>query len=254
MKLSRESMLKLRWQVKYRTRVIQAALKCGWDRAKRNTARAAKVSWRGICGAWQAAGYYISLALLLVILGCAAYAYRMRPEKMADPTQRAAVVPENSHAAAWSDFSGVATPAPEEETFALIPPVPGDILRPYETDSLIWSETMQQWQTHPGVDFAAELGEVVCAAEAGEIIGAYKDALLGNVIEIRHPNGWITQYAALNTLALAEVGQHVKKGETISAAGNSGNAEADLGVHVHFAVIVEGKSAAPEFPEGEALE
>lgn len=244
MKRNKELFLKLGWQVKFRARVLAARAAEKLKKLRRGMPGMLRILKNTFVSAWRAAGYYICLALLLVVLGVAAYVYRLRNDEL----EYYAAMPETGEAPAWSDFAAE-TPAPAatEEPFALRQPVPGDVLRAFEADSLSWSRTLEQWQTHPGVDFAAELGEVVRAAEDGEVIAAYKDVLLGNVIEIRHENGWVSRYAALNTLELVEIGQKVKRGDTISAAANTALAEEDLGTHVHFELLAEGKAVEPEF-------
>ena len=231
--------IKLNIRLKYRLRVAAAAL----HEAMRRTA--------GLVGRiWQAAGYYIALTALLTILGCAAYAYRQRPRQMA--IQAAVSTPQPGTAVLSGQVLWpTPAPSPTPEPFRLVPPVPGAVLAPCSPDAVAWSETLRQWQTHPGTDFAAELGEAVCAAEAGEICGSYRDPLLGYTIEIQHDNGLLTRYAGLNTLSLVQVGQHVARGEVISAAGDSADAEAALGPHVHFELRSAGKALVPEFSEAE---
>ena len=243
MKRNKELFLKLGWRIKFRARV---ALSRAGERMGKVCRAAAKTLRRlgdAFCAAWRMAGYYICLALLLVVLGAAAYGYRMRN----DVPEQTASAPVGDEAV-WFDFAAeTPLPTPEEEGFMLAQPVPGEVIRTFENASLSWSKTLEQWQTHPGVDFAAELGEVVRAAEDGEVIAAYKDVLLGNVIEIRHENGWVTRYAALNTLELVEIGQQVAQGETISSAANTALSEEDLGAHVHFELLVDGLQVEPEF-------
>lgn len=237
--------LKLRWQMRYRARTLADTLA---GKLRRLTAGAALALRRSAAGArrlWRTSGYYSALALLLILLGSAAYAYRQRPHR--HPAAQAAATPEPPAAAVWGADPVLPTrsPEPTPAPFALLRPVPGEVITPYAPDSLGWSEALRQWQTHPGLDLAAEMGEAVCAAEAGEVIGAYRDPLLGCTIEIRHANGWVTRYASLNTLNLVAVGQAVARGEIISAAGESGDAEAGLGAHVHFELRIDGSPADP---------
>ena len=240
------TLVQLGWRLKYRLRTLLSALKALGQRLLATLLRTGSAAWRGLRAVWNAAGYYVSLALLLVLLGVAAYAYRMRPRTV--PPNAAALPAPDPGEPVWSDLaSETLAPDPTPEPFALIAPVPGEELRAFDQSSLTWSETLRQWQTHPGVDLAAELGEVVVAAEAGEIVDAYKDPLLGNVIEIRHENGWMTRYASLHTLALVQPGQRVEKGEIISAAGATADAEAELGTHVHFELLIDESPAAPQF-------
>ena len=243
MKRNKELFLKLGWQVKFRARVLAARAAEVWGKLRRKAPGTLKTVQNALCTTWRAAGYYICLALLLVVLGTAAYVYRLRNDEL-----EYVAAPETGEAPVWSDFAAeTPVPAATEPLFALMPPVPGEVLRTFEADSLSWSRTLEQWQTHPGVDFAAEMGEVVRAAEDGEVIAAYKDVLLGNVIEIRHENGWISRYAALNTLELVEIGQKVARGDTISSAANTALSEEDLGTHVHFELLADGRAVEPEF-------
>ena len=245
MKVDKLTRLRLRWQVNYRARTWAAGFRRGWETLATKARLGARGTVRAIRKAWDAAGYYIALGLLLILLGGAAYAYRQRPRAL---PQTALPTPEPLEAVWRSDVRWPEpTPAPTPEPFALARPVPGEVLRPYDRENLVWSETLRQWQTHDGVDFAAELGETVAAAEAGEISAAYRDPLLGFVIEIRHENGWITRYASLSTLNYVSVGQTVRKGETISAVGAACAAEAEMGSHLHFELWIDVAPVAPEF-------
>ncbi len=52
----------------------------------------------------------------------------------------------------------------------------------------------------------------------------------GNFVKVKHKNGYYTLYAHLDTV-LVNSGASIKKGDTIGAMGNSGNA---YGAHLHF--------------------
>jgi murein DD-endopeptidase MepM/ murein hydrolase activator NlpD len=62
----------------------------------------------------------------------------------------------------------------------------------------------------------------------------------GNVIEIRHPNGYVTRYGHLRGFASGvHVGAHVKISQVIGYVGMTGLA---TGPHLHFEVLVGGVS------------
>lgn len=198
-------------------------------RAKRLIQNAAKLNWmknlRALCG--ERAGtirYYGILIIALAFLGTAAYRYR---DMRAQPA-KSAEIPRGQSVAVQI------TSAPTEE-----PPIPpllptGVIVAPFSADALAWSETLNQWQAHPAVDFACADGEAVLAIADGTVREKAYDPLYGNTIVIDHRNGAIARYASLNTLELVEVGQFVARGDIISAAGTC-LAEEALGVHVHIA-------------------
>jgi murein DD-endopeptidase MepM/ murein hydrolase activator NlpD len=73
-----------------------------------------------------------------------------------------------------------------------------------------------------GVKLAVPMGTDIRAAEAGRVHYA-ADGLkgYGNLILIRHPNGWVSTYAHAEKM-LVKVGDEVKRGQVIGKAGKSG--------------------------------
>ena len=86
---------------------------------------------------------------------------------------------------------------------------------------------------HNGVDLAAEMGTPILASDGGEIVFAgYDGPGFGNLIEIRHPNGWTTLYAHLEKSCVLR-GQSVRQGEVIGLVGSTGRS---TGPHLHFEI------------------
>jgi murein DD-endopeptidase MepM/ murein hydrolase activator NlpD len=74
-----------------------------------------------------------------------------------------------------------------------------------------------------GINIAVPEGTQVKAAEGGEV--AYAGSELkgyGNMVLIRHPNGFVTAYANNGELVVKK-GDKVKRGQTIAHSGQSGN-------------------------------
>jgi murein DD-endopeptidase MepM/ murein hydrolase activator NlpD len=94
---------------------------------------------------------------------------------------------------------------------------------------------------HHGVDFAGKRGTDVVAVAGGVVTRAEKMAGYGNLVEIRHVDGYSTRYAH-NQENLVNPGQVVKKGEVIALLGSSGRSS---GPHVHFEVRKDGRSINP---------
>lgn len=101
---------------------------------------------------------------------------------------------------------------------------------------------------HPntGIDVAAENGKTfeVVAALSGTVKDVKEDTLLGNVIEIEHDKGIVTQYQSISDINV-KIGDEVKQGQTIAKAGKSLLNE-DAGVHVHFEIRKDGVPVNPE--------
>jgi lipoprotein NlpD len=85
---------------------------------------------------------------------------------------------------------------------------------------------------HDGVDIAAPRGTAVLAAADGQVI--FSDVLrgYGNVVIVRHPDGYMTVYAH-NQTNLVKTGQSVRRGERLAEVGQSGRA---TGASLHFEV------------------
>ena len=86
---------------------------------------------------------------------------------------------------------------------------------------------------HSGVDFGnrKEKGDPILAVENGTVRVAKWDKDYGNFIVIEH-NGWCSLYAHMIQLHV-EVGQKVRRYETTSEMGNTGNS---FGEHCHFEI------------------
>ena len=99
------------------------------------------------------------------------------------------------------------------------------------------------WKQHKGTDYAASAGTPVRAIGDGTVIYAGKRSGYGNVVEIRHANGYVTRYAHLRAFAKStHRGAHVGIGETIAFVGMTGLATAP---HLHFEVLVGGVQRDP---------
>lgn len=85
---------------------------------------------------------------------------------------------------------------------------------------------------HDGIDIAAPLGTQVLAAADGKVI--FSDVLrgYGNVVIVRHSDGYLTVYAH-NRTNLVKEGQILRQGDVIAEVGQTGRA---TGASLHFEV------------------
>ncbi|MEH7249384.1 M23 family metallopeptidase [Neobacillus niacini] len=98
---------------------------------------------------------------------------------------------------------------------------------------------------HTGIDFTSKDGETfdVVSALSGTVTRVDEDATLGNVIEIEHDKGIVTQYQSVKDVKV-KVGDKVKQGQVIAMAGQSLFDE-ESGTHVHFEVRKDGVAVNP---------
>ncbi len=94
---------------------------------------------------------------------------------------------------------------------------------------------------HHGIDIAARAGELVFPVSDGEVIFSGKKEGYGNVVEVRHSNGYVTRYAH-NSGNVVKPGDSVRTGEPIARVGTSGRS---TGPHLHFEVLKDGVRLDP---------
>jgi murein DD-endopeptidase MepM/ murein hydrolase activator NlpD len=132
--------------------------------------------------------------------------------------------------------------AHEVEGFLLARPVRGARISSYFTKRR-WHPVLHKWKAHLGVDYAARRGTPVIAAGSGKIIYAARLGTYGNLIKIRHNDGYETRYAHLKSFRRGIYrGKYVKKGQTIAYVGTTGRS---TGPHLHFELRKRGVAINP---------
>lgn len=101
------------------------------------------------------------------------------------------------------------------------------------------------WRKHAGTDYAASTGTPVRTIGDGVVIYAGRKGGYGNVLEIRHRNGFVSRYGHLNGFASGiRTGHIVSQGETVAYVGSTGLA---TGPHLHFELLVNGVQRDPRY-------
>lgn len=95
---------------------------------------------------------------------------------------------------------------------------------------------------HKGIDIAAPLGSKVYASNKGEVVDTGSDAIYGNYILLRHPNGYDSFYAHLSEVNCRK-GSTIAAGNTIGKVGTTG---LSTGPHLHFEIRKDGKALNPD--------
>ena len=99
------------------------------------------------------------------------------------------------------------------------------------------------WRQHKGTDYAAAMGTPVRSVGDGVVIFAGRKGGYGNVIDIRHRNGYVSRYGHLRGFAKGiHGGTRVSIGSTIGYVGMTGLA---TGPHLHFEILVGGVQRDP---------
>ena len=143
------------------------------------------------------------------------------------------------------EMTAHATAEPRETKPVFEPPVNGRLIRGYAMDCLIWSKTLSQWMTHPGVDIAAEQGSKVHAVAAGTVERVYTDDLMGRTVVILHEGGLRTIYMGLDEQIPVAEGDRVAARAVIGRVGMTAISECAEEPHLHFGMTVDGAPVDP---------
>lgn len=131
---------------------------------------------------------------------------------------------------------------------AFVHPLPGARLtQPFGPTELVLEPSgvvdfVPHAHVHDGLDLAAPLATPVRAAAAGEVIAAGRQADGAVVVRIRHADGSETRYGHLRDDLRVRVGDVVAAGATIGSVGLTGRT---TGPHLHFELVVDGRTIDP---------
>ncbi len=124
-------------------------------------------------------------------------------------------------------------------------PVSGEIIKDFARDTLIYSNTLEEWTIHNGIDIKADKMSVVVASEAGTVESIKNDPRYGLTITIAHENGFKTIYSNLLTTEFVTENEVVEKGQTIGTVGESSSFEIADESHLHFEMYKDGELVNP---------
>jgi len=119
-------------------------------------------------------------------------------------------------------------------------PVPSST---YVTSNYGWRihPTYKTRRFHDGIDIGANTGADALASDDGEVIFAGWYGAYGNTVIVSHGGGISTQYSHLSKILVSQ-GKKVLRGDKVGLIGSTG---VSTGPHLHFGVIVDGKTISP---------
>ena len=132
-----------------------------------------------------------------------------------------------------------------EEELKFQAPIAGDIMKDFAMDTLVYSETLDEWCTHSGIDIKADKASVVMASEKGKVESIKNDPRYGLTVIIAHSNGFKSVYSNLLTTEFVQEGEEVEKGQTIATVGETASFEIADDSHLHFEMHKDGIPVNP---------
>ena len=157
-----------------------------------------------------------------------------QPKPILQPPSQPLAPPVAAPGAKPTETAMVAPAAAPSGGPHFIRPVSGQTIQGFGPDA--------SGQQNDGINIAAAAGTPVHAAEAGTVIYAGNELpAFGNLVLIRHPNGWVTAYGHLATIGVQK-NSTVTQSETIGTVGQTGAAPVP---QLHFEVRQAGKPVDP---------
>ena len=200
-------------------------------------------------------GFYAALAVCLLAVGAVAVATfgetmfvrenaDSSPESQTKPVEQVVSDLTDDRKTTTTATTTAATTATTAESAAdlYILPFGNAVQKAYSDGKPAYSETMRDWRTHDGTDFAGELGQKVKALADGKITAVSESPLWGTVITVDHGMEVVSRYYGVKAA--------VKKGNTVKVGDLLGTliaipCESAEGPHLHLEMSIDGKTVDP---------
>jgi murein DD-endopeptidase MepM/ murein hydrolase activator NlpD len=137
-------------------------------------------------------------------------------------------------------------PNKPEIKISFVSPAVGTVIKSHSSTVPVFSETLEEWRIHTGLDISVADNSEIYASCGGEVTGVYKDPMLGTTVELTHSANHKSYYSNLDPDSIAvKVGDVVEQGDVIASVGDSAISEIADEPHVHFELKVNGSSVNP---------
>lgn len=127
------------------------------------------------------------------------------------------------------------SPKPVVPTTFTIPVKDATVGLDYSAENFVFSETLNQWQAHTGIDFKTIEPQDVLAICDGTVEKVITDDILnGGTVVIAHADGLKTIYMSLGSEIAVKVGDVLKAGDKLGLTSMSAYSEFKDGAHLHL--------------------
>lgn len=126
-------------------------------------------------------------------------------------------------------------------------PVSGKLTKHHSVDVQVFSQTLQEYRTHLGIDIATAAGAEVCAVADGTVSQIWEDPLMGWCVALTHAGDCVTVYKNLAKDMAQDlaVNSEVKKGQLLGYVGDTAIMEIAEEPHLHMEMTVKGLQVDP---------
>lgn len=145
----------------------------------------------------------------------------------------------------------ISTDDPSSDASSKLPsfslPVAGKLSAVHDSELQVFSQTMNDYRVHLGVDILAEEGAPVYAAADGTVTQIWEDVRMGQCIAIKHSGDAVSIYKNVSPELPQGIieGATVKAGQQIASIGSSAMVEIAEEPHLHFEMTVGSLAVDP---------
>ena len=134
----------------------------------------------------------------------------------------------------------------KKPVLTFVSPATGTVIKSHSTTVPVFSNTLDEYRIHTGLDISTDEGAPVYASADGEITNIYNDPMLGQTVEITHSDTHKSYYSNLAKGNVeCAVGDKVSGGTVIGYVGDTTISELADEPHLHFELKVSGASVNP---------
>ncbi len=198
-------------------------------------------------------GYYIMLAVCLVciaalIIVAVTSTNKINELKKPDVTPTSTTSPTVTPTVTPTDATPTPTTSTDADITSFSLPVAEAIVgMDFSVDQFVFSETLNQWQTHNGVDFVTDTPTAVMSIGEGTVESVITDdVLMGGTVVVDHGNNVKSYYKSLATDIPVKAGDKVDAKSTLGMTSMSAYSEYKEGVHLHLEMTVDGELVDPK--------
>ena len=139
------------------------------------------------------------------------------------------------------------TSASAEKITFIAPMTAGNIIKEWSADIPVFSNTMEDYRLHLGVDISAAAGTPVYAVADGTLESVAFHPMMGQTVVITHADGYKSVYQNMQTAIPSgiQAGATVKAGDAIGAVGDTALIEISEDPHLHFELYKDDACANP---------
>lgn len=184
----------------------------------------------------------LALAVVLAITAATNRARKDDTDVPSDPVQTEPSAPSTEEKPTGGEPQVPTNTVPEMSL-----PVSGKLAKKHDAELQVFSQTMQDYRVHLGIDIATAASADVFAAADGTVAKIWEDPMMGWCVALSHSGDCNTVYKNLSK-ELADgltEGASVLRGQQIGKVGDSAMIEIAEEPHLHMEMTVKGLQVNP---------